>query len=109
LRFQEKQAEYNQVDRQVIRDRLDRYATFWQIDGDVASMRKRAGELHKTAESTFADSDFAYVKTSEDGTKERHLRVTNAKEVKAAAEWLQKYASRIDFTTRHQIAGVSSR
>jgi hypothetical protein len=104
LFYQEKRAEFHPKDQRRIERLLDQYTSYWRIKEAVDQIRGRWTELHKTAEEQLPDSAYAYVWVGEDGRKERHCRLSNAVEVKAAAEWLEKYRDRLPFRDRHTIA-----
>jgi hypothetical protein len=104
LYFTEKRAEFHPKDQALIQKRVDGYASYWRIKAAVDSVKARWQELHKTAEEQLPDRDFAYVWAGDDGRKERHLRLTNAMEVKAAAEYVEEYRDRFPFSARHAMA-----
>jgi hypothetical protein len=104
LYYQEKAAEFHPKDRAHIEKLLDKYASYWGIVPAVAYVKQRWQELHKTAEEKLPDSDFAYVWVGDNGTKERHLRLKTAAEVKAAAEYVEKYRDHFPFSVRHVMA-----
>lgn len=104
LYFQEKKAEFHPKDQERIQTRLDQYVGYWRIKEAVLHMRQRWQDLHKEADDKLPDSAFAYVWTGDDGIKQRHLRMTNGMEVKAAAEWLHNYCDRMPFEQRHAMA-----
>lgn len=105
LFYYEKRAEFHPKDREKIETRLTTYANQWGIKAACDAIVARHGELHKTAEDQLPDSAFAYVWQGEDGTKVRQYPLRSAMEVKAAAEWMQKYRDEIPFETRHKMAG----
>lgn len=102
--FTEKKAEFHPKDAAQIERRLDHYVGYWKIKAAVDKMKARYKELHKTAESQLPDSSFAWVWTGDNGTKERRLRLTNATEVKVAAEWLQTHQEKLPYMDRNKIA-----
>ncbi len=104
LFYQEKKAEFHSKDQALIEARLEHYARYWGIKDAVDQIKLRHAELHKTAESQRPDSDYAYVWTAENGTKDRRLPLTTATQVKDAAEWLETYRDRIPFADRNVIA-----
>ena len=104
LFFQEKKAEFHPKDQSKIQERLDHYVDYFRIGAEVNAVRQAWDGMHKTAESQLPDSAFAWVWTGEDGSKDRRLRLTNAMEVKVAAEWLQNYRDRLPFADRNTIA-----
>lgn len=103
LYFHEKKAEFHPKDRKRVQDRLEHYVDFFRIRGDYDELVKRANDLHKDVD--LPDSAYAYLWVNQDtGAKERHLRMTSAQEVKAAAEWLYQYQDRMPFHDRNTIA-----
>ena len=105
LFFEEKQAEFKSPrDREMIRERLDKMAEYWGITDSVEQMRARHVELNKNATDMLPDSDFAMVRVFDNGTKERHWRIKNAKEVRAAAEALFKHRDLLPWSDRHTIS-----
>jgi hypothetical protein len=104
LFYQEKRAEFHPKDQRRIEERLDKYIAYWDIKTAVDQMKARWAELHKAAEDNLPDSAFAYVWTDDTGVKDRRLRLTNAMEVKAAADWLHQYRDRLPFEHRHVMA-----
>jgi hypothetical protein len=104
LYFHEKKAEYNPTKQAQIKQRLDHFIDYWAIKGAVDAMTQRHDSLQKNADDQLPDSDFAYVWTGEDGSKVRNLRIKNAQEVGAAANWLKQYRDQLPFSDRHVIA-----
>lgn len=104
LYFTEKQAEFHPDDQKRINNRLDHYANYWGIKTAVDQIRTRHAELYKQSEAAIPDSVFAYVWTGDNGRKERRLPLQNTMEVKAAADWLEKYRDGLPFSQRHVIA-----
>lgn len=101
LYYQEKVAEFHPKDRVHIERLLEKYAGYWGIKPAVDYVRNRWKDLHKTAEEQLPDGDFAYVWVGDNGTKERHLRLKTAAEVKAAAEYLIEFRDRFPYGVRH--------
>lgn len=105
LYFTEKRAEFHPREAARIQERLDRYVSFWAIKGAVDRMLARHASLYKEAQVNLPDSSFAYVWVDQStGLKSRHLRMVNATEVKAAAEYLESYRDRFTFRDRHRMA-----
>ena len=102
LRYLNKQAEISAKFRPHIEERLTKQAAFWGIDADVAALKKRHDELHKAAE--LPDSAFALVWAGEDGRKERHYRISNPLEVKAACQAFTEFRDQFGFRDRQTIA-----
>ncbi len=109
LYFTEKKAEFHPKDQNHIQRQLNYYVTFWKIKEAVDKIFSRHQELHKSGADELPDSSFAYVRVRDDGTKERHLPMRNASEVKQAADWLFTYRDKLPFSReegggRHQVA-----
>ncbi len=105
LYYQEKHAEFHPKDRVKIEANLEKYADYWRIRPNLDYIRRRWQELHKTAEDQLPDTAYALVWVdNETGRKDRHLRMTSAAEVKAAAEYVEKYRDHFPFEVRHTMA-----
>lgn len=106
LFFLEKQAEFHPKDRVKIAERLAQFADQYpSIKPALESIRKRHAELYKDAEAQLPDSSFAYVWIDDaSGDKTRQLPIRSTEEVKAAAEYLEKYRDAFPFTDRQKIA-----
>jgi hypothetical protein len=101
--FQEKQAHYHPKKAGEIQQRLDKFAAYWGIKGDVDKMRVEHAASKKVASDQLSDDDFAFVWTDGD-TKHRSLRMVNALETKRAAEWLHEHQDKLPFSDRNVIA-----
>lgn len=104
LYFNEKRAELAPTNAFQIEQRLNKFAKYWGITALTDQIKVAYDEMHKDADSKLPDSSFAYVWVSEDGHKQRNMRMVNPVEVKTAADWLHKYRDRIPFSDRHKIA-----
>jgi hypothetical protein len=104
LYFTEKQAEYNSKEAKFVQARLDHYAKYWGIKDAVNAIGVRHADLTKNADDKLPDGDFAIVYVLDNGTKERHCRMKNAREVKAAADWLHKHVDALPFKDRQTVA-----
>jgi hypothetical protein len=104
LYFEEKQGSFHKKDRPLIRERLDHYAEYWGVKEAVDAMREAHSEMHKNADDLLPDADFVFVRVLDTGHKERHWRLKNAAEVKAAAASLHEYRDHLPFTDRNVIA-----
>jgi len=103
--FTEKKAEFHPKDQVRIKQRLDHYVGYWRIKESVDKYMVKHAEYNKDAEAGLPDSSYAFVWTdNETGRKDRHLRMVNAREVKAAADYLHEYADRFTFRDRNTIA-----
>jgi hypothetical protein len=67
-------------------------------------MQARYAELHKNADDALPDTDFGYVWVGDNGVKERYLRMKNAGEVRAAAEYLFEHRDAIPYADRNVVA-----
>lgn len=105
LFYQEKKAEFHPKDRTQIEKRLAEYATFHKIKAACDAIVTRWAELHKTAEAQLPDSAYAYVWTGDNGTKERRLPLRTPMEVKAAAEYVEKYRDNFPYAVRQRMCG----
>jgi hypothetical protein len=99
--FHEKSAEYHPKQRERICERLEKFANYFGIRSDYDALVKQADTLR--GDDQLPDSSYAYVWQSKDGSKERYYPMTNALQVKIAAEWLQHNQDRIPFADRNVI------
>lgn len=97
--FYDKQAELPKADAAKIEARLLEAADFWNIRPAVEGLKKKAAELSRDDLSKLPDEDFAWIQG-----RERHLPLRNALEVKAAAEYLQKYRDEFLYADRQAMA-----
>lgn len=103
--FTEKKAEFHPKDQVRIQQRLDHYVGYWRIKEAVDKYMTKHAEYTKDAEASLPDSAYAFVWVDDaTGRKDRHLRMINAREVKAAADYLHEYADRFTFRDRNTIA-----
>lgn len=104
LYFTEKRAEFHPKEATRIQARLDHYVRYWRIEPAVSRMLTKNAEYRKEKDAELPDSAYAYVHVGDDGRKTRHLRMINAKEVQAAAEYLETWRDRFVFKDRHAMA-----
>lgn len=104
LYFTEKRGEYQPQEAARVEAKIDKAIDFWDIRPLVDRMLAQHAELHKNAEDSLPDEDFAYVWTDSTGKKHRHWRLKNALDVRKAAEALYNYRDRIPFRERNAIA-----
>lgn len=102
--FYEKKAEFHPKDAGRIEARLDHYVDYWRIRPAVEALKAKNAEYTKSAADGLPDSAYAWVWVGPDGRKDRRLPLRSAAEVKQAADYLQQYADRFDFKTRHAVA-----
>jgi hypothetical protein len=76
-------------------------AYFHEKSAEYDTLVKRAETLRGSDQ--LPDSSYAYVWQAKDGQKERYYPMTNALEVKTAAEWLRDNQDRIPFADRNVI------
>ena len=88
----------------VIKDRITKAADFFGIRSEVNELVEKHASMQKHSEEDLSDDDFAIVVKFESGHKTRSYPIRNAEEVKAAAEWMNKYANDLNFTDRKTIA-----
>ncbi len=100
--FHEKSAEYHPNEQNRICERFQKFADYFAIRPAYDAIVKRAAELRGSDQ--LPDSIYAYVWQSKDGNKERYYPMTNALQVKTAAEWLQSNCDRIPFVDRNRIS-----
>jgi hypothetical protein len=99
--FHEKSAEYHPKHRERICERLEKFANFFGIRSAYEELVKKAELLR--GDDQLPDSAYAYVWQAKDGNKERYYPMTNALQVKVAAEWLEQNQDRIPFADRNVI------
>lgn len=104
LYYQEKRADFHPKDQARIDGRIETFATYWRILPVVKAAQVRWQETHRSTDAQLPDSDFADIWLSQDGRKERNLRMKTAMETKAAAEHLVAYRDAYSYERRHVIA-----
>jgi hypothetical protein len=104
LYYQEKAAEFHPKDRVKIERRLEHYADYWRIKSACDYIKQRWKELHKSADDVLPDTDFAYVRVADNGGRQRHLRMKSAAEVKAAAEYVERWRDNFPFAVLHSMS-----
>lgn len=82
-------------------ERLDRFAAQWGITPDVAAMQEKNAELQQ---ERLTDSDYMYVWSGDNGTRERAYPLRNGLEVKKAAEWFCKHRDHFAYADRRTMA-----
>lgn len=87
-----------------IKGRILRAADYFGIRADVDALVEKHASHQLHTENDLNDSDFAMVVKFENGTKNRSYPLRNSEEVKAAADWIEKYASDLNFYDRKIIA-----
>lgn len=81
--------------------KLEKFAAYFGIESDYKQLVKQAEAYHA---ETLPDQDYAYVWQSDSGEIQRSYPMTNAMEVKIAAEWLDNIQDRINYSDAHTIA-----
>lgn len=105
LYFTEKRAEFHPKDASRIQNRLNHYISYWRIEPAIARMYGKHAEYVREKDAELPDSAYAYLHVNQDtGKKTRHLRMINAKEVQAAAEYLETHRDRFVFKDRNAMA-----
>lgn len=102
--FLEKQGSMPAGRRRWVAEGLKLAATNKGIENDIQALHARHEEIHKSADASLPDSDFAITWTGDDGSKERRYRLTNPLEVKTAAEWFTEHRDVFRFSDRQRIA-----
>ncbi len=89
-----------------IQNRLEKAVDQWGIRNAYDDMRTKLAALHHRDAVTLPDDAFAIVRTPSVGEKERLYPLRNAKEVRAAAQWLadNRDSAGLAFRDRHVIA-----
>ena len=87
-----------------IKDRILKAADYFGIRPELDSLIEKHASMQKHSEEDLADDDFAIVVKFETGRKTRSYPIRNAEEVKAAADWMSKYANDLNFSDRKTIA-----
>ena len=100
--FHDKAAEYHIKDRQKIAERLEKFAEYFGIQKQYKELIKKSEEVKES--NALPDSAYAYVWSSEDGTKERYYPLDTTANIKVAAEWLFKEKDAMPFRDRNVIA-----
>ena len=95
----------SQATRELVAANLEKMANYHGIAAAVRGLREQLDADVAPADTALADSDFALIRKEGD-VKSRHVRVTNAKEVKVAAEWFAQYRDEFTFPERVKIAEV---
>lgn len=104
LFFLDKQAQLNPTRALAIGQRLDQAAGHFGIKNHTDRLKQAFAAGAPAAETAAPDGDFALVWKAGD-TVERHYPLRNAREVKVAAEWFEKYRDEFEFNDRSAIAG----
>lgn len=87
-----------------IRERIVKAASFFGIKRHVDQLLEKHAALNADTLETLPDEKFAFVVAYDNGTKERHMPLRNAHEVKAASDYLQKYRDDFVYSDRVKIA-----
>jgi hypothetical protein len=88
----------------VIKDRILKAGDFFGVRPELEQLVEKHASMQKHSEEDLSDDDFAIVVKFETGHKTRTYPIRNAMEVKAAADWMNKYANDLNFTDRKTIA-----
>lgn len=102
LFFLEKKADMHEKNASVIERRLNQFADYHGLAGDVRMLREKHASLHQ--DDPLPDSSYMLVWASEDGKKERHYPLVGAPSVKQASEWFEQYRYHYGFEDRRAMA-----
>jgi len=97
--FQLKKASFNTAEQKRIKDNLQKAAAYFGIRPACDKVLS-----HEVYVEKMADSDYAYVYQSDTGDVERHFPITNAEEIKVAADWLEENQQHFIFEDRCIVA-----
>lgn len=92
-----KRAEY-------IKNRIYKAAEYFGIKNHIDQLTEKHAQANSDDISKLGDDSFAYVVEYENGTKERHMPLRNAGEVKKACDYLNKYRDEFVYDERVKIA-----
>jgi hypothetical protein len=95
---------YPAKDAAAVEDRLVKFARFHDIADAVSSLKSKAAALNSNTEDGLDDNDFALVLDQGDGQKQRYYPLRNGSEVKAAAEYINKYRDTLRFEDKNMMA-----
>lgn len=106
LYFTDQQSQYPVKTAGWIRERIESAVKYWGIDNAYQDLRVKLAALHVRDAETLSDDCFALVRTLGNGQVEREYPLRNAKEVRAAAEWLKTHRDHdgLPFGDRYTIA-----
>lgn len=104
LFFNDKRAQFDEKTAAVIHERINKAAKYFGIAGLVADLEKAASLSGIDDLDDLEDDDWGIVWLDQNGRKERHWPMRNAKEVKFAAAHFATYRDEFAFADRHQIA-----
>lgn len=102
--FYDKRASFEPGKADLIEKRILDAAIHFGVGGDVSELRKKAAANVNDELSKLDDDSFALIWHFQNGTKERHWPMRNAREVKFAAAHLVKHRDKFKFEDRHKIA-----
>jgi hypothetical protein len=102
--FYDKRASHDPGKADLIEKRILEAAIHFGIGGDVTELRKKIAANVGDELTKLADDDFALIWHFENGTKERHWPLRNAREVQFAADHFAKHRDKFAFDDRHKIA-----
>ena len=88
-----------------IKERILKAGDYFGIRPSLDGLITKHASMQKHSEDNLPDDDFAIVVKFETGRKTRSYPIRNEQEVKAAAEWMGKYANDLNFKDRKTIAG----
>lgn len=97
--FQLKKASFNPKEQKRITENLQKAAAYFGIRPACDKVLS-----HELPVEKLADSDYAYVYQADSGEVERHFPITNAEEIKVAADWLEANQHNFIFEDRCTVA-----
>lgn len=92
------------ADSDIIRANLRAAGAYWGIIGDLDRLDVAVKVAELRDDSELPDDVFAVVEVFDDGHRERHIRLSNANEIKVAAAWLHTYRDDFPYADRRTIA-----
>jgi hypothetical protein len=100
----DKRASHTEDDAEMIQGRILTSAKYHGTEGEISDLLGKIATLDSHHVSELPDEDFAFVWKDSTGRADRRLPLRNALEVKAAAEYLQKYRDEFVYNDRQKIA-----
>lgn len=102
LYFQEHKATLPEDRRAYVADRLQKFAEYFGITTELASLQEKSAALHAPEE--IPDSDFAYIWDNPEQGVQRFYPLRTAQEIKQAADWLESVRDQMIYEDRQKVA-----
>lgn len=102
--FAENSGKLTRKQAAAVATRLAKSAAQYGISADVERISMKHADISKDTLASLPDSEFAIVWSGENGSKDRHYPLRNAKEAAAAADWFMTYRDDFSFADRQLIA-----